>query len=191
MKLLWGLLKWLLLAAFLGSGWIALFIFFIGNALSEGGNRLGLPVTEIDPKDFWNYGYEGEIPATLLEKSNLLIYSRYGFTDIVQLGLVSLDEEGKDALLQTLFKDTNIETKTGFWAELTLCSGSGQLALEWLIQEDKLVDYFGFCSTVARKNEAQVRKIKLEKRSDNNEYTYMDITYFVGTNYFVVNHGGT
>ena len=75
------------------------------------------------------------------------------------------------------------------WREGTLCGGVG--AFSWDIQQGSLPDYFEFCYHVSRQDFKEVRRLELmETLEEGATRSYMDIDDIVGTNYFVVAHGG-
>ena len=54
-----------------------------------------------------------------------------------------------------------------------------------------LPDYFEFCYQVSRQDFKEVRRLELAETLERGATrSYMDIDHIVGTNYFVVAHGG-
>lgn len=183
-------LKWIFIIIIGGAGWIALLVFVIAQGFSEGGNRLGLPISDIDSDEFWNYGYEGDIPESLREKSKLIVYSRVGFTDVSFTGLVKLGDKEKSDLLNNTLKTAEIVKDYNLFNEKILCLGSHQLALSWSIQNGLVMDYFEFCKNLDRKETMKWRSVRLTKKEvDGGGYSYLDINHLVGTNYFTIDHG--
>lgn len=179
------LLKWSSLLLVLGSGWFAFFTFGLPKESSD----LGLPMKEIEREHFWNSRYEGEFPAMLREKGKVVIVAFYGFRDTEKIGLIKLSDMDTDNLLKTRLKDAPVEKDESLWREGTLCGGVG--AFSWKIQKGSVQDYFDFCYTVSRHDFKEVKKLEFKKLSENGSTrSYMDIDHIVGTNYFVVAHGG-
>tara|TARA_B100000780_G_C20906797_1_gene360951 strand:+ start:128 stop:715 length:588 start_codon:yes stop_codon:yes gene_type:complete len=182
--------KWLLIIIVGGAGWIALLIFVIVWGFSEGGSRLGLPIGQIDSEEFWSYGYQGDIPKILREKSNVIVYSRYGFTDVVSIGLIKLNDKDKDRLLTSTFENSEIEADYNLFSEKVLCLGSADLALSWSIQDGSVLDYFEFCKNLGNEKTIEWRSVRLQKNQDNGVVSSsLDISHLVGTNYFTIYHG--
>ena len=189
-RIILKILKWFFLISFFGSGWIALIIFFIIQAMDLGGTRLGLPLVDSEPKKFWDIGYQGEVPKKLIEKGNLVVFSSYGFTDVMKIGLVRLDDLDRKDIIGDLFNETKVKTEESLWTANVLCIGSADLALSWQIQKKYLREYFNFCNIISKPDVKEVMEIKLEEKVDDKiGFSYMHIEYIVGTNYFIVSHG--
>lgn len=187
-KIVLKTLKWLFLISFFGSGWFALFNF----GLSGGDTGWDLPLmNELKTEQFWESGYKGDFPKALREKGSVVVISKYGFTDIEFIGLVKLEDQDKKDFLKNHLTNVPIEKDESLWREGTLCGLGSDLSLSWQIQKRSVQDYFEFCYKVTRQNFKEVRKLELKERSeDGSTFSYMDINHIVGTNYFVVAHGG-
>ena len=178
-------LKWAFLLSFFGSGWFVFFTF----GLPKGSSELGLPIGELEEKQFWNSRYEGDFPKALREKGNVIIVALYGFWDTEKIGLVKLGDQETEDLLNRHLRDIPTVKDESLWREGTLCGGVG--AFSWKIQKGSVQDYFDFCYTVSRQDFKEVKKLELKKLSeDGSTHSYMDIDHIIGTNYFVIAHGG-
>ena len=83
-------IKWSLFISFFGSGWFLFVSFFFLDG-PEQRVQSGLPMVEINSAQFWESGYEGDIPKILSENGEIIIVSAYGFTDVELIGLVKLE----------------------------------------------------------------------------------------------------
>ena len=178
-------LKWLFLISFFGSGWFVFFTF----GLPKGTSDLGVPISELDAEQFWNSRYEGDFPTVLREKGNVVVVALYGFMDTEKIGLIKLEDRDKENFLKNHLRDAQVEKDESLWRESTLCAGVG--AFSWQIQKGAIPDYFEFCYNVSKQNFKEVKKLEFKELSDDGmSSSYMDIDHIVGTNYFVVAHGG-
>ena len=179
------LLKWSFLLFVFGSGWFAFFTFGLPKESSD----LGLPMSELDADQFWNSRYEGDFPTALREKGNVVVVALYGFMDTEKIGLIKLEDRDKENFLKNHLRDAQVEKDESLWREGTLCGGVG--AFSWQIQKGAIPDYFEFCYNVSRQDFKEVKKLEFKELSDDGATSsYMDIDHIVGTNYFVVAHGG-
>ena len=189
-KIFFGTLKWISIILIGGAGWIALLAFIVVQGFSEGGYRLGLPIGDINPDEYWKIGYEGKIPELLKEENNFIVYSRYGFTDVSQIGLVKLDDAEKENFLNNYFKNVELaDEQYQFYANV-ICVGGADLALSWIIQSGRIEDYFDFCSQISGENSLQWKSIEfVDQESDGVGFSYMHIDHLVDTQYFIISHG--
>ena len=189
-KIFWGTLKWISIILIGGAGWIALLTFIIVQGFSEGGNRLGLPIGEINPDEYWKSGYEGKIPELLKKENNFIVYSRYGFTDVSNISLVKLDHAEKEIFLKSYFKNAELDEEQDLFHTNVICLGGADLALSWIIQVARISDYFDFCSQISEDSSLNWKSIEfVEKENDDIGFSYMNIHHLVGTQYFTISHG--
>ena len=178
-------LKWLFLISFFGSGWFVFYTF----GLPKGTSDLGLPISELDAEQFWNSRYEGDFPTALREKGSVIVVAFYGFRDTEKIGLIKLKDLDTENFLENHLKDASVEKEESLWREGTLCGGVG--AFSWKIQQGSLPDYFEFCYYLSRQDFKEVKRLEFTETSEEgSNRSYMDIDHIVGTNYFVVAHGG-
>ena len=189
-KIFFGTLKWLSIILIGGAGWIALFALIIVQGFSEGGNRLGLPIGEINTDEYWKAGYEGKIPELLKKENNFVVYSRYGFTDVSNIGLVKLNDAEKEIFLKGYFKNVELDEEQNLFDANVMCLGGADLALSWMIQVGRISDYFDFCSHISQDISLNWKSIEfVEKENDGIGFSYMNIHHLVGSPYFTVSHG--
>ena len=175
---------------FIGAlGWLAFLIVVLLWAF-EGTRIVPKPTLPISENiSFWiNEGYADSFPKELLD--NVVAVNSDGLTDIITIGLFSLQETASKSLQTTL--DNNFELKEigmdiNQYVEDAICFGKTDHN-SWFINETKIDEYFTFCSQI---NNSEKNFYELIIRENDNEFSYIQITHYLTSNFFTVSHGSS
>ena len=140
---------------------------------------------------YWFRDYAGKIPSELLQENIIIAENTDGFTDLVHLGLFKLGKEEATSLsknLEVTFKKDEEGTDLNWYAENALCLNHVDLG-PWVVSAARKQDFFDFCLDVSQSNKIRWELILYD--NDGIGFEYIDVTEYVGTNFFTVAHGGS
>ena len=140
---------------------------------------------------YWFRDYGGKIPNELLQENIIIAENTDGFTDLVHLGLFKLNKEDAKSLsknLEVTFKKDQEGTDINWYAENALCLNHVDLG-PWVVAAARKQDFFDFCLNVSQSS--KIRWELLHYDDDGIGFEYIDVTQYVGTNFFTVAHGGS
>jgi len=140
---------------------------------------------------YWFRDYEGKIPSELRQENIIIAENTDGFTDLIHLGLFKLSKEDVQSLSQTLkvtFKKDEEGTNLNWYAENALCLNHVDLG-PWVVAAARKQDFFDFCLDASQSNKIRWEMILYD--DDGIGFEYIDVTQYVGTNFFTVAHGGS
>ena len=133
----------------------------------------------------------GKIPSELLQENIIIAENTDGFTDLVHLGLFKLGKEEAKSLsknLEVTFKKDQEGTDINWYAENALCLNHVDLG-PWVVAAARKQDFFDFCLDVSQSSKIRWELILYD--DDGIGFEYIDVTQYVGTNFFTVAHGGS
>jgi len=140
---------------------------------------------------YWFRDYGGKIPSELLQENIIIAENTDGFTDLVHLGLFKLDNEDAKSLsknLEVTFKKDEEGTDLNWYAENALCLNQVDLG-PWVVAAARKQDFFDFCLDASKASKIEWEVVLY--RDDGIGFEYIDVTQYVGTNFFTVAHGGS
>jgi len=163
-------------------------------SLNPNGRSDGKTLTSYDTvstKAYWFRDYRGKIPSELLQENIIIAENTDGFTDLVHLGLFKLGKEEAKSLsknLEVTFKKDQEGTDLNWYAENALCLNHVDLG-PWVVAAARRQDFFDFCLDLSQSNKIRWELILYD--DDGIGFEYIDVTQYVGTNFFTVAHGGS
>ena len=140
---------------------------------------------------YWFRDYEGKIPSELLQENIIIAENTDGFTDLVHLGLFKLNHEDAKSLskkLEVTFKKDKEGTDLNWYAEDALCLNHVDLG-PWVVAAARKQDFFDFCLDGSKASKIDWELVLYKE--DGIGFEYIDVTQYVGTNFFTVAHGGS
>jgi hypothetical protein len=140
---------------------------------------------------YWFRDYGGKIPSELLQENIIIAENTDGFTDLVHLGLFKLGKEEAKSLsknLEVTFKKDEEGTDINWYAENALCLNHVDLG-PWVIASKRKDKFFDFC--LSARNTKKVRWELVLHDDDGIGFEYINVTQYIGSNFFTVTHGGS
>ena len=159
-----------------------------------------LPLSEsLSTANYWGTRYLENIPKDLLEEKTLVASSKSGGIDQVHTGLFNLNQKSANALVEQLnikfSKEKQggdiiyyIETSQYIENELCLNHTNYDNPHYWLVSAEKKNDFFQFC-TQSRDTEKIEWDLIIPKGEAG--FSFIGITQYVGTTFFIVSHGSS
>lgn len=192
MNVIQKIIKWSVILSIFGSGWLAFSILLFLEDTPNSTVISGLPLEEIENGEFWDAVSLEAFPTILRDKGEIIAVSKYGFADIQTQGLLKLNTEQARVFAQNYLNDSEREVENDMWEESILCTGKGDLAFGWKINNNRrsVRDLFEFCFNVFNESSTTVQRFELIKNQpDGYGYSYFEVDYYVGTGFFVISHG--
>ena len=151
-----------------------------------------LPAYDIVSTDaYWFRAYEGKVPSELKQKNIIIAQNTDGFVDLKYMGLFKLDFKDAQSLSQHLpitFKKGKEGTDINWYAENALCLNHVDFG-PWVISAARKQDFFDFCLDASKASKIEWELVLYKE--DGIGFEYIDVTQYVGTNFFTVAHGGS
>ena len=164
------------------------------HSLNPKGRSDGKTLPAYDPVStdaYWFRDYGGKIPSELLQENIIIAENTDGFTDLVHLGLFKLKNEDAKSLskkLEVTFKKDKEGTDLNWYAEDALCLNHVDLG-PWVVAAARKQDFFDFCLDASKASKIEWELVLYKE--DGIGFEYIDVTQYVGTNFFTVAHGGS